>query len=219
MNARAEGGEAQRAGPWDLLLGTSSEKKIAELKEIFAGFPVTLVTPAELGLTLDPEETGSTFEENARLKARAFAAAANLPALADDSGLEVDALGGEPGVYSKRYAGPDATDSDRIAFLLAKLEGVPEARRSARFRCVMALASPHAEIGTVHGTCEGQIARAPRGGNGFGYDPIFLLPERGRTMAELSSAEKHAISHRGRAGAAARELIERWVSAPVPAAR
>ena len=204
-----------------LLLGTSSEKKIAELKEIFAGLPVTLVTPSELGLTLDPEETGSTFEENARLKARAFAGASGLPALADDSGLEVDALGGEPGVYSKRYAGPDATDEDRIAFLLAKLEGAPQARRTARFRCVMALTTPDEEIGAVDGTCEGRIALAPRGSNGFGYDPIFLLPERGKTMAELSSPEKHAISHRGRAGAAACGLIERWlaVSSPVAAGR
>ncbi|HET7769531.1 MAG TPA: non-canonical purine NTP pyrophosphatase, partial [Chloroflexota bacterium] len=144
-----------------LLLATSSEKKIAELKEIFAGLPVTLVTPAELGLTLDPEETGATFEQNARLKARAFAAASGLPALADDSGLEVDALGGEPGVYSKRYAGPDASDSDRIAFLLRRLERVPEAQRTARFRCVMALATPEEEIGTVDGTCEGRIGLQP----------------------------------------------------------
>ena len=204
-----------------LLLATSSEKKIAELKEIFAGLPVTLVTPSELGLTLDPEETGTTFDENARLKARAFAAASGLPALADDSGLEVDALGGEPSVYSKRYAGPHATDADRIAFLLRKLEGVPEAQRTARFRCVMALATPEEELGTVDGRCEGRIGLKPRGTNGFGYDPIFVLPERGRTMAELPSAEKHAISHRGRAGAAARGLIERWIasSAPVAARR
>ena len=204
-----------------LLLGTSSEKKIAELKEIFAGLSVTLVTPAELGLTLDPEETGTTFEANARLKARAFAAASGLPALADDSGLEVDALGGEPGVYSKRYAGPNATDADRIAFLLGKLDGVPEAQRTARFRCVMALATPEEELGTAGGTCEGRIGFEPRGTNGFGYDPIFVLPERGRTMAELPSAEKHAISHRGRAGGAARGLIQRWItsSAPVTAQR
>ena len=199
-----------------LLLGTSSEKKIAELKEIFAGLPVTLVTPSELGLTLDPEETGVTFEENAWLKARAFAGAAGMPALADDSGLEVDALGGEPGVYSKRYAGPDATDADRIAYLLGKLEGVPEGQRTARFRCVMALATPEREVGTVDGACEGRIAFASRGTNGFGYDPIFLLPDRGRTMAELPSIEKHAISHRGRAGAAARRLIERWLEDCLP---
>ena len=195
-----------------LLLGTSSEKKIAELKDILAGLPLTLVTPADVGLTLDPEETGTTFEANARLKARAFATASGLPSLADDSGLEVDALGGEPGVYSKRYAGTHASDADRISFLLRKLEAVPEGRRAARFRCVIALATPLAEIGTVDGTCEGRIAFAPRGSNGFGYDPIFELPDRHKTMAELKSAEKHAVSHRGRAGAAARSLIERWLA-------
>ncbi|MGI8423187.1 MAG: RdgB/HAM1 family non-canonical purine NTP pyrophosphatase [Chloroflexota bacterium] len=196
-----------------LLLGTSSEKKIAELQEIFAGLPVTLVTPADVALDLDPEETGATFEENARLKARAFARASGLPALADDSGLEVDALGGEPGVYSRRYAGPDATDDDRIAYLLRKLDGVPAGRRAARFRCVMALATPDADIGTVHGTCEGRIALERRGVNGFGYDPIFLLLEQDKTMAELTSAHKHLVSHRGQAGAAARAMIQRWLNA------
>lgn len=195
-----------------LLLATSSAKKIAELRQIFSGLPVALVTPPDLELDLDPEETGSTFEENAQIKAEAFARASGLPSLADDSGLEVDALNGEPGVHSKRYAGPDATDADRIARLLRKLEGVPDDRRTARFRCVMALATPQGTVGTVDGTCEGRIAHAPQGNNGFGYDPIFYLPQLSRTMAELSSEEKNAISHRGRAGQSARHLIHQWLA-------
>jgi XTP/dITP diphosphohydrolase len=182
------------------------------MREIFASLPVRLVTPHEIGLDLEVEETGATFEANAILKATAFAERSGVTALADDSGLEIDALGGEPGVHSKRYAGPDASDADRIALVLEKLRGVPEGARTARFRCVMALAMPEDVVGTVDGTCEGQIAFAPRGTNGFGYDPIFLLPERGHTMAELPSAEKNAISHRGRAGVAAQALVRRWLA-------
>jgi XTP/dITP diphosphohydrolase len=202
-------------------LATNSEGKIGELREIFAGAPLELLTPRAAGIDLDPEETGTTFEENAILKATAFARAAGLPALADDSGLEIDALGGEPGVRSKRYAGDDATDADRIALVLSKLEGVRDERRTARFRCVMALATPEEVLGTVSGTCEGRIAFAPRGSNGFGYDPIFLVPDRGKTMAELLSEIKNQISHRGRAGAAARAMIDAWLAGrlPVPAGR
>jgi len=194
--------------PRALLLATNSEGKVEELREILAGVPLELLTPRAIGLNLEVEETGETFEENAVLKATAFARAAGLAALADDSGLEIDALGGEPGVRSRRYTGDDATDADRIALVLRKLAGVAEERRTARFRCVMALATPEELVGIVSGTCEGRIALAPRGDNGFGYDPIFLLPDRGKTMAELSSAVKNVISHRGRAGAAARGLID-----------
>jgi XTP/dITP diphosphohydrolase len=195
------------------LLASNNADKLAELGEILAGLPLTLVTPAQVGLDLEVDETGTTFEENARLKATSFAGASGLMALGDDSGLEIDALGGEPGVRSRRYAGADATDENRIALVLKKLEGVPPGRRTARFRCVMAVATPAGVVGVVHGRCEGVIAEAPRGSNGFGYDPIFLLPNQGRTMAELSSAEKHALSHRGRAGAAARELLQRHLGA------
>ncbi len=201
--------------PGSLLLATNSAGKLGELQEILAGLPLELITPAQISLDLEVDETGATLEENAILKATAFARESGLPALADDSGLEIDALGGEPGVRSKRYAGPDASDADRIALVLGKLEGVPEAQRGARFRCVMALATPEELIGTVEGTCEGRIAFAPRGDNGFGYDPIFLLPERGRTMAELPSEVKNVISHRGRAGAAARRLVESWLAGRV----
>ncbi len=175
------------------------------------GLSVELVTPDDMGLDLDPEETGETFEDNARLKALAFARAAVMPALADDSGLEVDALGGAPGVYSKRYAGPDSRDADRIALLLKNLAGVADAQRSARFRCVIALATPDGVVGTRSGVCDGSIGHAPRGENGFGYDPVFLVQGTGRTMAELSANEKNRVSHRGRAAGAARELIEIWL--------
>ncbi|MGH2369006.1 MAG: RdgB/HAM1 family non-canonical purine NTP pyrophosphatase [Chloroflexota bacterium] len=198
--------------PTRLLLASTSAKKLAELVEVFAGLPLTLATPQEIGLDLEVEETGETFAANAVLKAVAFARAAQLPALADDSGLEIDALGGEPGVRSRRYAGPQATDADRIALVLEKLRDVPDGQRTARFRCAMAVATPAGLVGTMDGTCEGEIAREPRGDHGFGYDPIFFLPERGRTMAELSSAEKHAISHRGRAAQAARRLIASWLA-------
>jgi XTP/dITP diphosphohydrolase len=198
--------------PTRLLLGTSSRKKLGELVPILGGAPLTLVTPADLGLDLDVEETGHNFRDNAILKANAFARAAGLPALADDSGLEVDALHGAPGVRSARYAGPGATDADRIALLLRNLDGVPAGQRTARFRCTMALATPEGLVGTVDGACEGEIAFSPRGSNGFGYDPVFLLPHLGRTMAELEDEQKHAISHRGRAGRAALDLIERWLA-------
>ncbi len=198
--------------PVRLLVATNNPHKIAELGAILAGLPVTLVTPGEIGLDLDVEETGQTLEENAILKATAFARASGLPALADDSGLEVDALGGDPGVRSRRYAGEHASDEMRIALLLERLRGVPEAQRTARFRCVMALATAEGLVGTVQGTCEGRIAGAPRGRHGFGYDPIFWLPERGQTMAELTPEEKNQISHRARAGAAARRLIEAWLA-------
>jgi XTP/dITP diphosphohydrolase len=204
-----------------LLLATTSQKKLIELRSIFAGLPLTLITLREAGVDMDVEETGETFRDNAVLKAEQYARATGLPSLADDSGLEIDALGGEPGVRSARYAGPDATDADRIALVLSKLSAgrdLPPARRTARFRCVMALAEPQGLIDTVDGACEGLIADAPRGSNGFGYDPIFLLPELGRTMAELSAAEKDALSHRGRAGRAARPLLVRRLleSAPLP---
>jgi XTP/dITP diphosphohydrolase len=195
-----------------LLLATTSQKKIGELSSILAGIPATLVTPGEVGLTLEVAETGTTFAENATLKALAFARAGELAALADDSGLEVDALGGEPGVRSARYAGPRATDADRIALVLDRLRGVPDERRTARFRCVIALATPEGLVGTVEGTCEGLIAHRPAGEHGFGYDPIFFLPELGRTMAELDPPAKHAVSHRGRAGREARRLLADWLA-------
>jgi XTP/dITP diphosphohydrolase len=193
-----------------LLLASNSRHKLLELRSILADLPVELVTPAEVGIDLDVPETGLTFHENAELKAITFARHGGMVALADDSGLEIDALDGEPGVQSKRYAGPGATDADRIALVLSRLRDVPAIRRTARFRCVIALATPESLVGTVEGVCYGLIASEPRGAGGFGYDPIFWLPDRGCTMAELRPDEKNQISHRGRAARASRDLIDRW---------
>ena len=182
-----------------LLVGTQNPGKQREYQDLLADLPVRWAGPADVGLaTLDPDESGATFEENARLKALAYAQAANLPALADDSGLVVDALDGAPGVFSARYAGPDASDEDRYLKLLRALDGVPDPARTARFVCVTALALPDGALYTARGTLEGRIGREPRGEHGFGYDPVFVLPD-GRHLAELSGAEKHAISHRGQA--------------------
>jgi XTP/dITP diphosphohydrolase len=158
-------------------------------------------------------ETGETFEENATLKATAFAAAGGRLALADDSGLEVDALGGEPGTRSHRYAGENADDADRIVFLLDKLRDVPEEKHAARFRCVIAIAEPGGRVVLCEGECRGVIISTPRGSHGFGYDPIFYLPELGKTMAELTLEEKNRISHRARAASKAREILLKWPDA------
>jgi len=182
-----------------LLVGTQNPGKQREYRELLAGAPVVWVGPEEVGLAaLEVEENGATFEENARHKALAYARASGLPALADDSGLEVDALDGEPGVYSARYAGPGATDEDRYRKLLEVMASVPDDRRTARFVCVVALALPGGEVYVARGTVEGRIGHGPRGSGGFGYDPVFVLPD-GRHMAELPAEEKNAISHRGRA--------------------
>ncbi|MDP2690315.1 MAG: RdgB/HAM1 family non-canonical purine NTP pyrophosphatase, partial [Deltaproteobacteria bacterium] len=146
-----------------------------------------------------PPEQGATFEENALAKARFVSMRSNLPALADDSGLEVDCLGGRPGVYSARYAGAGATDEENYLKLLKELEGVPEGKRGARFRSVVAFVSPGGAEATFDGVFEGVIAKAPRGSGGFGYDPVFFVPEAEKTAAEMSEEEKNAISHRGKA--------------------
>jgi XTP/dITP diphosphohydrolase len=159
-------------------------------------------------MTLQVDESGDTFEENACIKALAYAQASGLLTLADDSGLEVDALDGAPGVHSARYAGPQAGDVDRYRKLLDALADVPEEQRSARFRCVVALAQPDGTVYTADGACEGKIGFAPRGEHGFGYDPVFIVEgSGGQTMAELSPDLKNRISHRARAVAAARAVL------------
>ncbi|MBN2471938.1 MAG: RdgB/HAM1 family non-canonical purine NTP pyrophosphatase [Anaerolineae bacterium] len=192
-----------------ILVGTQNAGKRREYEELLADLPVRWVSPQAVGLgDFEADEGGETFEENARRKALDYARAAGLPVLADDSGLEVDALDGAPGVYSARYAGPGTTDEDRYRKLLGALENVPEPARAARFVCVVALALPDGAVYTARGTVEGAIGRFPRGAEGFGYDPVFVLPD-GRHMAELPAAEKHAISHRGRALQALRpQLLE-----------
>lgn len=194
-----------------LLIATHNRGKLREYQELLAGLPLELITLDDVGIHDDIEESGATFAENARTKALAYARASNLLTLADDSGLEVDALGGGPGVRSKRYAGENKSDPERVAFLLNKLCGVPRRRRRARFRCAIGLASPRGEVWECDGACEGEIGFEPRGTHGFGYDPVFYLPERGVTMAELPTAEKNKISHRARAAQGARGILSRLI--------
>jgi XTP/dITP diphosphohydrolase len=161
-------------------------------------------------------ETGQTFAENAIFKAVGYAGATGLLALADDSGLEIDALGGEPGIYSARWAGAEVTYPQRFELILRRLAGVAGERRTARYRCAIAIAGPGGAglRGVAEGTLEGWIADAPRGSGGFGYDPLFYVPELGRTVGELSAAQKHQISHRARAASAARDLLSQLIDTP-----
>jgi XTP/dITP diphosphohydrolase len=198
------GAGSREPQPRRLLLASRNPGKLAELRALLCDLPIEVAVPEEMP---EVEETGATFAENAILKARALAAGSGEWALADDSGLEVDALGGRPGVFSSRYGGPGASDADRNARLLAEMADVPESSRTARFRCAIALVAPDGRVWTTEGACEGRIAFAPRGEHGFGYDPILLLPDRGCTMAELPPEEKSRISHRARALAALRELM------------
>jgi len=191
-----------------LLIATLNPGKVREYQELLAALPLELTYPAQEGLDIEVAETGKSFAENARLKAAAYARASGRLTLADDSGLEVDALGGEPGIRSARYAGSGASDEDRYQLLLEKLRGVPWEERTARFRCVIAVATPAGQVHTAEGSCEGIIAFAPKGEHGFGYDPVFYFPEHGMTMAELPPDVKNKISHRARAAQGAREILE-----------
>jgi XTP/dITP diphosphohydrolase len=196
-----------------LLLASANQGKLRELRTILAGLPVELVGLTEAGLGDPPEveETGDTFLENALIKARAYAEWSGMAAVADDSGLEVDALGGAPGVRSARYAGPGASDQANLDKLLAELTGVPAERRTARFRCVAALHDPATGSEThAEAAWEGRILDAPRGSGGFGYDPVFLPDGWDRTSAEVDQATKDAASHRGKAFRALRPAIEAW---------
>jgi XTP/dITP diphosphohydrolase len=183
-----------------LLIATNNRGKLAELKLIFAGLPCSIVSPTDIGLDLEVAETGSTFEENAALKSIAFAKTSGLLSLADDSGLEVEALNWEPGVLSARYAGEKATGKERVDFLLNKMKNIPDGKRQARFRSVIAVTTPQ-DLKTEFssGECYGVITFEPKGENGFGYDPVFLFPQLGKTMAELPKDIKNGLSHRGMA--------------------
>lgn len=192
-----------------LLLATNNQGKVREYRSLFSNLPYEVVTLAEQGITVEVEEAGSSLEENARLKATTIVAQSHLLTLADDSGLEVDALGGEPGPLSHRYAGEGASDADRVNYLLSRLKDVPREERAARFRCVIALALPDGEVEFCHGECPGIIILEPCGEQGFGYDPIFYLPQLGKTMAELSLEEKNRVSHRGQAARNACQVLAR----------
>jgi XTP/dITP diphosphohydrolase len=191
----------------DLLLATFNPGKIREYLVLLRGIPFRITTLADHGIQDVVAESGSSYEQNARLKAVTYAKLSRTATLADDSGLEVDALGGAPGVRSARYAGEAATDADKVDLVLAKLKGIPQKKRRARFKCVIVIATPEGRTNVCYGECRGIIALEARGENGFGYDPIFFLPEFGKTMAELPPETKNRISHRALAGLKAREVL------------
>lgn len=196
-------------GKTKLLLATKNRAKVKEYSKLLHGIPYEIVSLEDVGIDEDVEESGKTFEENAAIKAKTCAKLSGLIAIADDSGLEVDALGGEPGVRSARYAGEGATDKKRIDYLLDKMRNISSGQRTARFRCVIAIATPAGEVKLCEGKCDGVITSEPKGENGFGYDPVFYLPDHEMTMAELSMDEKNKISHRGKAAAKARRLLQK----------
>jgi len=192
-----------------LLLATNNRAKVREYRSLLENVPFELVTLAEEGITTVVDEVGGSLEENARLKASVLAAESQLLTLADDSGLEVDALGGEPGPLSARYAGEGASDGDRVNYLLSRLRDVPWPNRRACFCCVIAVATPSREIEFCSGECRGFIAFEPKGEEGFGYDPIFYLPELGKTMAELPLEVKNMVSHRGQAARKVYQVLKK----------
>ena len=187
------------------VLATHNPGKLAEMKAILSGLGVEVISPAEAGIEVDVEETGATFAENAMLKAKAVCAAAGLPAIADDSGLCVNALNGGPGVYSARYGGEELDDRGRCMLLLNSMRG--QSTRVAHFACAVACVFPNGDTLEAEGRCDGAIAFAPLGEGGFGYDPVFLIPGKGKTFGQLSPEEKSAISHRGKALAAFSEKL------------
>ncbi len=192
-----------------VVLASQNRHKLSEIQAIVAKYDIELVLQSELGLHLDVDETGTSFEENSELKARAVMEATGLPALADDSGLCVDVLGGAPGIFSARYGAPDCvTDRDRLNHLLENMRGVRSEERTARFVCVITLLWPDGRKLVAKGTCEGYITFEPRGEDGFGYDPVFFVPSHGCTFAQMGSAQKNEISHRANALARLEALLD-----------
>jgi XTP/dITP diphosphohydrolase len=208
---------AQRTDPMNrLLIATNNKGKVRELHDLLIDIPVQLIVPAEIGLELDVTEDGSTYAENASKKALAFAHASGLISLADDSGLEVDALNGAPGLHSARYGSPDGhvlklSDAERRAYLIKNLQDKPRPW-TGRFHATIAIATPDDDTYLAEGYCEGEIIPEERGTGGFGYDPIFLLPELGKTMAELSMEEKNRLSHRARAVMNAKSILRKLLA-------
>ena len=183
-----------------VVLASKNPHKLQEISKITEKFDIELVLQSELGIDIDVEETGTTFEENSLLKAEAVMKASGLPALADDSGIAVDALNGEPGVYSARYGFDESLDDwGRLELLLKNTENVPDGQRQAQFVCVITFITPDGKVIQARGEIHGELTRAPRGENGFGYDPIFYYPPLGKTTAELAPEEKNEVSHRGNA--------------------
>jgi len=192
-----------------LLLATNNQGKVHEYKSLFKNIPLELVTLAEQGITTVVDEVGRSLEANAKLKATILAAESQLLALADDSGLEVDALGGEPGPLSARYAGEGASDRDGVSYLLSRLKDVPWEKRSACFRCIIAVAAPSGEVVLCSGECRGFITFEPRGDQGFGYDPVFYIPDLDKTMAELPPEIKNRVSHRWQAAGKVYQVLKK----------
>lgn len=197
----------------EILIATQNRDKLREIEGLIAGLPFRFVIPQDLGITDSPEETETTFLGNARLKALHYAKVSGLLAVADDSGLSIDAMNGEPGVYSSRFCGEKATYPQRFEVIWRRLHNVPEEKRTARFTCAVALASPGYLLFETEQHVDGLILSTPRGVNGFGYDPIFFHPPSGRTTAELPREKKDAISHRGQAFAKLREFLETFAQA------
>jgi XTP/dITP diphosphohydrolase len=193
-----------------LLLATFNPGKASEYRILLDGLGYEMTTLAEQGITEAITESGDSYEQNARLKAVAYSKLSQLTALADDSGLEVDALNGQPGINSARFAGRAASDAEKARLLLTKLRNVPWERRTARFKCVIAIATPEGQCQICSGECPGIIALEPKGQTGFGYDPIFFLPELGKAMAELPVGTKNQISHRARASQRARQVLQQF---------
>jgi XTP/dITP diphosphohydrolase len=185
--------------PFSVIIASGNLGKIREFSELLRGSELIPIAPQEIGVALEVAEDGATYFENALAKGRAYARKAGIPALADDSGIEVDALGGAPGIYSARFGGEGLSDVERAALLLKNMQAAGDGARSARYHCALVLVRPDGSVRSAEGTCDGKIAIEPRGSNGFGYDPIFFIPELGKTMAEVSNGEKNRISHRARA--------------------
>ncbi|RFU65918.1 XTP/dITP diphosphatase [Peribacillus glennii] len=194
-----------------VIIATKNKGKAKEFESLFHPKGYQVLTLLDLDPSIDVEETGTTFEENAILKAEAIANEFGRFVVADDSGLIVDALDGRPGIYSARYAGEEKNDAANTAKVLEELEGIPDAQRTARFYCALALASPNQQTITVSGSVDGIIAKVPSGENGFGYDPVFYVQEKGKMMAEMDSGEKNAISHRAKALKALEEKLDQFI--------
>jgi XTP/dITP diphosphohydrolase len=192
-----------------VVLASQNRHKLAEIQAILAQYDMELVLQSDLGVHVDVDETGATFEENSLLKAKAVMEAARMPAIADDSGLCVDVLGGAPGIYSARYGAPDCvTDRDRLNYLLKNMRGIRSEERTARFVCVITLLYPDGRKLVARGSCEGMIAFEPSGEDGFGYDPVFYIPSQGCTFAQMGAERKNKISHRANALLRLEQMLE-----------
>ena len=198
-----------------LLLATYNPGKIREYCLLFQDIGYQITTLLEQGISKLVIEQGNSYEQNARLKVATFARLSQLITLADDSGLEVDALGGKPGIFSARFSGKDATDTDKMSALLDRLKSIPWEKRTAHFKCVIAIATPEGKLELCHGECHGMIAFEPKGENGFGYDPVFFLPEWSKTMAEIPLEIKNQISHRAQAAKKAKQVLVRFRTVPI----